>query len=41
MYAPITTEVMLKAAELWAWAKTTNQATANEKTLGGDAILAA
>ena len=40
-YAKITTEVMLKAAELWAWARTTGQQTASNESLDADVILAA
>ncbi len=41
MYAPLTTEVMLKAAELWAEARRRGQPTADPKELDGDVILAA
>jgi hypothetical protein len=40
-YQPITTEIIIKATELWAWARKTNQSTAHEKALDGDVILAA
>jgi toxin FitB len=41
IYAPITTEVMLKASQLWAWARNTNQSTAHENKIDIDVILAA
>jgi len=40
-YRPITTKVMLKAAELWAEARQRGQPTADPKALDGDVILAA
>jgi predicted nucleic acid-binding protein len=40
-YRPITTEVMLKAAELWAEAGRRGRPTAGPKALDGDVILAA
>jgi len=40
-YRPITTEVMLKAAELWAEARRRGRPTADPKALDGDVILAA
>lgn len=40
-YLPITTAVMLKAAELWAEARRSGQPTADAKALDGDVILAA
>jgi predicted nucleic acid-binding protein len=40
-YRPITTEVMLKAAELWAEARKRGRPTADPKALNGDVILAA
>lgn len=40
-YRPITTEVMLKAAELWAEARKRGRPTADAKALDGDVILAA
>ena len=40
-YLPITTEVMLKAADLWARARNAGKPTADNKSLDGDVILAA
>lgn len=40
-YRPITTEVMLKAAEPWAEARKRGRPTADAKALDGDVILAA
>ncbi|MFN9860527.1 MAG: type II toxin-antitoxin system VapC family toxin, partial [Pseudanabaena sp.] len=40
-YLPITTEVMLKAAKLWARARNAGKPTADNKSLDGDVILAA
>jgi predicted nucleic acid-binding protein len=40
-YAPITTDVMLKAAELWAQARKSGLPTAPPDALDGDVILAA
>lgn len=40
-YAPITTDAMLKAADLWASARTAGTPTADEKELDVDVILAA
>jgi predicted nucleic acid-binding protein len=40
-YLPLTTEVMLKAAEFWAQARQQGQPTADDKSLDGDVILAA
>jgi hypothetical protein len=40
-YAPITTDVMLKAAELWAVARRAGLPTAPPDALDGDVILAA
>ena len=40
-YLPITTEVMLKAAELWAEARNQGYPTASAEALDGDVILAA
>ena len=41
VYRPITTSVMLKAAELWADARKRGKPTADLKELDGDVILAA
>ncbi len=41
VYAPITTRVMLKAAELWADARRSGQPTADPKELDCDVIIAA
>lgn len=41
IYLPMTTEVMLKAAELWAEARNKGKSTADNKALDGDVILAA
>ncbi len=40
-YLPIDTDVMLKAAELWAWARNRGIPTAHPKALDADVILAA
>jgi predicted nucleic acid-binding protein len=40
-YQPITTDIMLDAAELWAIARQQGRPTANDKALDGDMILAA
>lgn len=40
IYLPITTEVMLKAAELWAEVRNQGKSTADNKALDGDVILA-
>jgi hypothetical protein len=40
-YAPITTPVMLKAAELWAQARQMGRPTAHHQSLDADAIIAA
>jgi predicted nucleic acid-binding protein len=40
-YAPITTDVMLRAAELWAMARSDGLPTAGPEALDGDCILAA
>ncbi len=40
-YIPITTETMLKAAELWAMARRSGRPTADPHALDGDIILAA
>ena len=39
-YRPITTEVMLKAAEFWAEVRNRGRPTANPEALDGDVILA-
>ncbi len=39
-YLPITTEVMLKAADLWARTRNAGKPTADNKSLDGDVILA-
>jgi hypothetical protein len=41
IYLPLTTATMIQAAELWAIARRTGQATADPKALDGDVILAA
>lgn len=41
IYLPLNTEMMLKAAELWADARKVGQPTADSKALDGDVILAA
>ena len=41
IYRPITTDIMLKAAELWADARKRGKPTADLKELDGDVILAA
>ncbi len=41
VYLPITTSVMIRAAELWAEVRQIGQATADSKALDGDVILAA
>ena len=41
IYLPITTPVMLKAAELWAQARIEGYPTAHSEALDGDVILAA
>lgn len=41
IYTPITTQAMLKAAELWANVRNSGTATADDKALDGDVILAA
>jgi toxin FitB len=41
IYAPITTEAMNKASQLWAWARKTGQQTANNDKIDIDVILAA
>jgi predicted nucleic acid-binding protein len=40
-YLPITTEVMLKAAQMWAQVRQQGKPTADDKALDGDVILAA
>ena len=40
-YAPITTSVMLKAAEFWATARQVGRPSANDASLDADMILAA
>jgi len=40
-YAPITTPVMLKAAEFWATARKVGRQSANDASLDADMILAA
>lgn len=40
IYLPLTTEVMLKAAELWAFARKQGKPTTDNKALDGDVILA-
>jgi predicted nucleic acid-binding protein len=40
-YLPITTPIMLRAAEIWAQARQTGMPTADQKALGCDVILAA
>jgi predicted nucleic acid-binding protein len=41
LYQPITTGVMMQAAEFWAQARKRGQTTADPKELNGDVILAA
>ena len=41
VYIPITTDAMLKAAELWAQVRQNGKPTADSKALDGDVILAA
>jgi len=41
LYAPITTDIMLKAAELWAAARLAGAVTAPPEAIDGDVILAA
>jgi predicted nucleic acid-binding protein len=41
VYLPITTEVMLKAAQMWAQVRQQGKPTADNKALDGDVILAA
>jgi predicted nucleic acid-binding protein len=40
LYLPITTEIMLKAAELWAKVRQQGKPTADNQALDGDVILA-
>jgi predicted nucleic acid-binding protein len=40
-YQPVTTPVMLRAAELWAMARRSGQPTTDRHALDGDVILAA
>lgn len=40
-YSPITTEVTRKAAELWAWARNSNQSTAHAERIDVDAFIGA
>ncbi|NJL10291.1 MAG: type II toxin-antitoxin system VapC family toxin [Calothrix sp. SM1_7_51] len=41
VYQPITTEIMNKSANLWGWARSTGQSTAQSTALDGDVIVAA
>ncbi len=41
IYLPITTEVMLEAAQMWAQIRQQGKPTADDKALDGDVILAA
>ena len=41
IYLPLTTDIMLRAAELWAKARRSGHPTADPKELDGDVILAA
>lgn len=41
IYLPLNSEVMLKAAELWAESRSLGKPTADPKELDGDVILAA
>lgn len=40
-YAPITTQIIVKASELWGWARLTGQQTAHNEAIDADVILAA
>ena len=41
IYIPISTQIIIKASQLWAWARHTGQQTAHDLELDGDVILAA
>ncbi|MBV8884793.1 MAG: hypothetical protein JO235_12475 [Chroococcidiopsidaceae cyanobacterium CP_BM_RX_35] len=40
VYYPLSTEIMLKGAQLWAWARQTGQKTAHDERIDIDVILA-
>lgn len=40
-YIPISTRIIVKSSQLWAWARQTGQQTAHDLELDGDVILAA
>lgn len=40
-YVPISTEIIIEATKLWAWARQTGQQTAHDESLDADVILAA
>ncbi|BAZ10516.1 hypothetical protein NIES4071_23380 [Calothrix sp. NIES-4071] len=40
-YIEMTQEIIVKASELWAWARNTGQQTAHDDAVDGDVILAA